>query len=71
MPQMMPINVVLPAPFGPSKREDFAALDVERDVLQGLEARRIGLVEMGNGDHGLHARAICNRPRYIWLPSPF
>ena len=42
--------------IGTEQCEYLAPLDIERDVFQGLEARRIGFVEMGNGDHGLHAR---------------
>ena len=50
MPQMMLISVVLPAPLGPSKREDFAAADVEVDVLERLETGREGLGELRYGD---------------------
>ena len=46
MPQMVLISVVLPAPFGPSKREDLAAPNLQIDVLQRLEAGGVGLGEV-------------------------
>ena len=42
IPQMMLISVVLPAPFGPEQREDFALVDVEIDRVERVDARRIG-----------------------------
>ena len=50
MPQMMLISVVLPAPFGPEQREDLAALDVEIDVVQRLEAGAVDFREIGDGN---------------------
>ena len=38
---------------GPEQREDLAAPDVEVDVLQRLEARGIGLGQVGDGDDGV------------------
>ena len=40
---MMPISVVLPAPFGPEQREEIALLDVQVDALQRLHAVLVGL----------------------------
>ena len=36
------------------QREDLAAPDLEVDVLQRLEAGRVGLRQVGDGDDGLH-----------------
>jgi len=39
---------------GPEQREDLAAPDLQRDVLQRLEARGVGLGKVRNLDHCLH-----------------
>ena len=38
---IMRIRVVLPAPFGPSKSEDFALGDIEADVVDGNEIAKL------------------------------
>ena len=43
MPQTMLIRVVLPAPLGPSRAKISPLRDVEVDVLQRLDAGRVGL----------------------------
>src|SRR5262245_10302757 len=49
----------LAGPVGAEKRKDLAAADVQVDVLECLEARRIGLAEVGDGNDGhgcMHGR---------------
>ena len=43
----------------PEQRKDLAVADLQVDVLQGLEARGVGLVEMRNGNGGVSWR--CRR----------
>ena len=38
------------------QREDLAAADLEIDVLERLEARGIGLRQIGDGDDGRHGK---------------
>ena len=50
MPQMTLISVVLPAPLGPSSAKISPRTNVQVDVLERLEAGRIGLGEFRYGD---------------------
>ena len=70
MPQMMLISVVLPAPLGPSSAKISPRADVEIDVLQRLEARRIGLRQIADGDDRMHAGVmVSNREDFKAPPA--
>ena len=45
MPQTTEIRVVLPAPFGPSKRDNLPFVNVEIDVFECLKAARIEFIQ--------------------------
>ena len=54
MPQMMLISVVLPAPLGPSSAK-ISPRRISRSMLfERVEARRVGLGEIGDGDDRGH-----------------
>ncbi len=50
----MPISVVLPAPLGPSRAENFSLVDLQVDRLQCRQAAGIGFGEVLDPQDGLH-----------------
>ena len=53
----MPMAVVLPAPFGPSKREKIAFRDLEVDAFERFDAVFVDFGELAE-DEGLHKSRV-------------
>ena len=60
MPVMARSSVVLPQPFGPEERDQFAALDIEVDTVED-RPRGISGVEAADGEHHRAAPRGCAR----------